>query len=315
MSGITCLMPCNTNSITVVSSPVSARQQTCRPSSSTTNPHVMAPYCMICSYRQNEDRPYPLFHLHSSPREVRILQGVEYSHSNLDYMCPTCKAMHSTFPDYGLNVVLGTSNLHNFHQPRDPRVTCPPDPFHIDWVTISGGNISDLTHAFTVDYKKQSRPMRVFVTAGLNDLLRGASRDTIVERFIHLKETIDKQNVWHPHAKNELVIATILNPPKLVWFEANGPPPANHNNRYKDIKEINDWLKNYNRENGRVCTPSFHRFGVRTIRRVQSHHLIQWRQSEPISDMVHLNDIWRVRMGQAIIKHFRGERERFGTLD
>ena len=275
----------------------------------------MAPYCMICRYRQAEERPYPLFHLHSSPREVRILQGVENTTSNPDYMCPTCRAMHATMPDYGLNVCLGTSQLHNFHQPWDPRVTCPPDPFHIDWVTISGGTIPDLTHAFTVDYKRQPRPMRVFVTAGLNDLLRGTSRDTIVERFIHLKETIDAQNVYHPHARNELVIATILNPPKLVWFEANGSPPANHNNRFKDIKEINDWLKNYNRDNGRVCTPSFHRFGVRTIRGVQSHQLSQWRQSEPFSDMVHLNDYWRVKMGQAVIKHFRGERDRFGTLD
>ena len=144
---------------------------------------------------------------------------------------------------------------------------------------------------------------------------RGASRDTILERFISLKETIDKQNDWHPHAKNELVIATILNPPKLVWFAANGPPPPNYVNHLKDVKEINDWLKNFNQSNGRVCTPSFHRLGVRTIRGVQSHHLSQWRQSEPISDMVHLSDHMRVRMGQAVIKHFRGEWDRFGTLD
>ena len=97
--------------------------------------------------------------------------------------------------------------------------------------------------------------MKVLVTAGLNDLLRGTSRDTIVERFIHLKETIYAQNAYHPQAKNELVIASILNPPKLVWFEANGPPPPDHNNRYRDIKEINDWLKYYNRANGRVCAP------------------------------------------------------------
>ena len=102
------------------------------------------------------------------------MQGVEYSNSNPDYMCPTCMAMHPTHPDIGLNVCLGTSQLHNFHQPWDPSVTCPPDPFHIDWVTICGGNISDLTHAFTVDYKKQPRPMRIFVTAGLNITMKSA---------------------------------------------------------------------------------------------------------------------------------------------
>ena len=91
--------------------------------------------------------------------------------------------------------------------------------------TISGGTIADLTHAFHVDYRRQLRPMRIFVSAGLNDILKGASRDTIVERFMNLKEVIDRQNLHHPHAKNELTIATVLNPPKLVCFDGNGPPP------------------------------------------------------------------------------------------
>ena len=33
--------------------------------------------------------------------------------------------------------------------------------------------------------------MRVFVTAGLNNVLRGATHNTVVERF---KETLDTQN-------------------------------------------------------------------------------------------------------------------------
>ena len=93
----------------------------------------------------------------------------------------------------------------------------------MDWVTISGGTISDLTHGYQVDYRKEVRPMRVLVAAGLNDLMRGESRDTIVERFIHLKETINVQNVHHPHVKNELVIATILTPPNLFGSKPMGP--------------------------------------------------------------------------------------------
>ena len=76
--------------------------------------------------------------------------------------------------------------------------------------------------------------------------------------------------------------------------------------------------------NGRICTPSFHRFGVRTARRrlgdgrvasVQSHQFSQWRQTEPTHDMVHLSDQWRIRMGQAVIRHFTVEFARFGALD
>ena len=40
----------------------------------------------------------------------------------------------------------------------------------------------------------------------------------------------------------------------------------------------------------------------------------QWRQSEPVHDMVHLSDAMRVRMGQAVIRHFSCEYDRFGAL-
>ena len=252
------------------------------------------------------------------------MQGVEDRSSPHNYMCPTCMDIHSTWPEVGLNVCLSDSQLHNFHHPRDPTVTCPPDPFHVDWVTISGGTIADLTHAFIVDYKRQPRPMRVLVSAGLNDLMRGASVTDMVARFINLKEVIEKQNSYHSHAPNEMVIATIINPPKLVWFEGNGPAPANFVNKLEMLKEVNSWIQFYNKENGRTCTPSFHRFGVRTARRklgngkianTQSHQFSQWRQSEPTHDMVHLSDQWRVRMGQAVMRWFKGEFDRFGVLD
>ena len=239
-------------------------------------------------------------------------------------MCPTCMTMHPTRPETGLNVCLSDSMLHNIHHPRDPTVVCPPDPFHVDWVTISGGTINDLTHAFIVDYWKETRPMRVLVSAGLNNLLRGATRDSMVEDFIHMKEVIQAQDAHHPHKQNELVVATVLNPPKLVWFAGNGPPPSDFNNHLKDIMELNSWIKFFNSENGRICTPSFHRFGVRTTRgrlgggpltSIQSHQFSQWRQSEPTRDMVHLSDRWRVRMGQAVLRHFQGEYQRNGVLN
>ena len=276
----------------------------------------MAPFCDICSYRQTgDDRPRPIFHLHSSAREVRIMQGVEYSTKNRNYFCTTCMTTHPTYLDYGLNVCLSDSQLHNFHHPRDPLVDCPPDSLHVDWLTISGGTIADLRHGYLVDYRKQPRAQRILVSAGFNDLMRGASRDTVVERFIHLKETIDAQNAHHPNSKNELVIATILNPPKLVWFSGNGDAPPNFQNRLQELKDLNSWIKFYNSQNGRICTPAFHRFGIRTIKGVLAHHFSQWRQSEPVADMVHLNDRMRVRMGQAVLRHFSGEIDRFGYLD
>ena len=135
---------------------------------------------------------------------------------------------------------------------------------------------------------------------------------------------VEAQDTYHPHKKNELVIATLLNPPKLVWFAGNGSPPTNFTNRLQDIKDINSWIKFYNIENGRLFTPCFHRFGVRTTRgrigdgpltSIQSHQFSQWRQSKLTRDMVHLNDRWRVRMGQAVLRHFEGEYTRNGVLE
>ena len=283
----------------------------------------MPPYCNICSYRQLSPRPQrSVHHRHFSAREVRIMQGVEFSTTNTTYMCPTCMTLHPIWPDYGLNVCLGTSQLHNIHHPRDTTVSCPADPLHIDWLTVSGGTIPDLEDAFLHDYKKQTRPMRILISAGLNDLVRGATRTKIMEHFLNLKRVVADQNFYHPHTKNELVIATILNPPKLVWFPDNGPPPANHVNLYQDIKELNDWIVLFNNEGNKI-TPRFHRFGVRSGTKMlkdatkvpfKTHQWNQWRQSEPVHDMLHLNDFWRVRMGGAVIKHFQGEHERFGKL-
>ena len=284
----------------------------------------MAPYCYICSYRQPTGPQRRVNHRHSSSREVRLMQGVDFSTQALTYMCPTCMEAHDTWPEYGLNVCLGTSHLHNVHHPMDPTVTCPPDPLHVDWVTISGGTITDLTNAFLHDYKRQCRPMRILVSAGLNDIIRGADRDTVVGRFIRLKEVIDEQNLFHAHASNQLTIAALLNPPKLVWFEGNGPAPDDHVNHLGDIKEINAWISNQNSNNGRTYTPRFNRFGVRCGRvwdegagsmvKYQQHQMNQWRESEPVHDKLHLNDQWRVRMAGAVVKHFQGELNRFGPL-
>ena len=182
-------------------------------------------------------------------------------------MCPTCMASHPVWPATGLNVCLGDSQLHDVHHPRDVSVSCPPDSLHIDWVTVPGGSITDLEHAFSVDYAKQTRPMRILLTAGLNDIVRGASVNDVVMRIMHLSNVVDDQNSRHPQVKNELVIATSLLPPKLVWFPDYGPPPAHHPNLLKEISELNSWIVYWNGLNNKG-TPRFNRFGVREGKKV-----------------------------------------------
>ena len=141
-------------------------------------------------------------------------------------MCTTCKSLHPDRPDVGLNVLVGTGQLHDLHNPRDPnKVPMGPDPLHIDWLTVVGATIGELEFAWLRDYASQAKPMRILLSAGIDDLDRGKSRDEIVESFMHFKLTVDRQNECHPGHHNELVIATIVNPPKYVWFKDNGPEP------------------------------------------------------------------------------------------
>ena len=91
------------------------------------------PECNICSYRRYAPLGcIPIYHLHYSSRETRFMQGVEGSTSNRVYMCPTCQIFHPWRVDYGLNVCLADSQLHEFNWPKDPEVHCPPDSRIID---------------------------------------------------------------------------------------------------------------------------------------------------------------------------------------
>ena len=283
-----------------------------------------APECNICSYRQ--EPPLVLKkvkHRHISAREIRIMQGVEYEDKNLEYLCPTCVSTHPARPETGLNVLVGDSNLHSIHTPRDEHsVRCPPDPVHIDWLTVCGATIPELEYTWKVDYGRSSRPMRILLSGGVNDLIRGKSRTDIVASILHFKNAVEHQNGYHNTRPNEFVVATVLNVPKLVWFPDNGTQPPNFVNLLSDIKELNSWIVFFNEQRGKV-TPRFHRLGVKNGTRknrqgkavhIQMHQWRQWRQSEPDNDKVHLSDEWRVRMGVQVTRHFIGEQERFGIL-
>ena len=283
----------------------------------------MPPLCTICSNHQ----PYPLYpksvyHRHSSAKEVRIMAGVEYDkYDNPLYLCPTCQVVHSARLSNTLNICLGDSMLHDFHIPKDQGISCPPDSSHVDWVTIPGGKISDLTLAWYLDYHHETRPMRVLCCAGINNLLEGGTKDTVMADLVHMKQVIDTNNRYHPRSKNEFTVATLINPPKLVWYDDNGSPPPNHVNKVAEVRDINDEIMRFNNNNGMLHAPRFQMLGVRTSKKwsddgswvpFKTHRWNQWRHTEPVHDKVHLSDQMRVKMGQAVVKYLEGEQERAG---
>ena len=249
------------------------------------------------------------------------MQGKEYSTSNREYLCPTCECYHPIRPYDGLNVCLGTRQLHEFHNPTEEGVLCPPDKLHVDWVTIPDATIPTLETAWEVDYLKYKVPLRVLLVAGINDLLNGGSKDSITNSILNLKNVIDDQNKLHPESPNDLIVATLFNPPVATWFPDNGSPPEGHVNRLQEIREINTWITEFNDSYGNT-TPRFHRFGVRSGRKIvngqysplQAHQFKKWRQSEDIKDMLHLNDTWRVKLGASVVAHFQSELDKKGPL-
>lgn len=289
------------------------------------DPQPGGPTCSICSYRQPPPlTPRPVGHSHNSPREIRKMQGVEYSEENVPYMCTTCRVSHKVRPDIGLNILLGDTNLHNIHTPRGLNMS-PPDPLHIDWLTISGATIKELEYAWQLDYGKYTRPMRILLSAGLADLDQGRSRNDIVADILHFRAVVNKQNDYHPLIQNEFVVATILNPPKLVWFEDNGPPPPNHVNLFSELKELNSWISYFNQQKDKL-TPGLHKYGVKNgTQRVYPkegvpytvkvhHHLMKQWEAGPVKDRLYLSDTWKVRLGVAVVRHFEGELKRYGVL-
>ena len=97
--------------------------------------------------------------------------------------------------------------------------------------------------------------------------------------------------------------------------------PLGHVNRLEEITSINNWITEFNLGYGNE-TPRFHRFGVRSGRKfvngrrmpLHAHQLGRWRQSEPVHDMVHLSDYWRIRLAKSVVNHFESEMRNKGVL-
>ena len=209
------------------------------------------------------------------------------------------------------------SQLHAFHRPRDQGVVCPPDSIHCDWLTIPGGKISDLDLAWRVDYHHEKKPMRILLVAGLNDLLKGGSRESVMSSIVHFQEMVVQNNRFHPGSQNQFAVAPLLCPPKLVWYADNGPMPVGHlGNRKEELDNLNNDILSFNAQNGLVHVPHFNTLGVRRTkmlfedgswRHVLQHRFNHWRANEQLWDKVHLADALRVRMGKMVLSYFEGE--------
>ena len=161
--------------------------------------------------------------------------------------------------------------------------------------------------------------MRILLVAGLNDLVKGGNKDTVMQNIQHFSQTVEAQNRYHSGERNEFAVAGILNPPKLAWHKDNHAPPRGYINRLGELTQLNEEISRFNTDNGMFCSPGFQNVGVRTTKiwhedgswsDFKAHRWQEWRRTEPDHDKLHLNDRMRIKMGQMVVKYFEGEMER-----
>ena len=246
-------------------------------------PHVQAAsqegsgQCQICSNTQPyPSQHYPVFHQHYSSQHLREILNVEVSGD--DYHCPSCRDRHKPFEnssDDRIKVVV-SDILHQVFATPGYR----GDRFHMDYVTIKGGYLPDLLHAFRLDYSRQTRPIDVVLVAGYSDLLYGYNREYIMDGYKEFANVVlEIGQKHHPDVANTVAIATLMYPPKLCWFRDNGPEPYNYRNEISKIDDLNHRIERLNNGNSIPIFPGFHSYGTRktTINTTDEHGELQVR--------------------------------------
>ena len=285
----------------------------------TVNAGYRAGVCYICSYSKENNEIVSIYHRHFSSLRLREMLGVEGTEKC--YLCPSCKSRHGSYPEDRVKIVVSDSTLHQFFAPPNYEDKPPykGDTMHTDYITVPGGCIDELYNAFRLDQKllPAAKPLDVVLVMGYNDLVKGHSRQFIMDCFEVFSELVlrlAKQN--HPDIPNTLAIASIMYAPQLSWFPDNGPEPLNYQNQMEKIDWLNARIHELNLKNSCPSYPRFHTYGVRTATRsthdrygylhqykVKSHRWEHWRE-QTRSNMLHLRNDRVFKMGTAVNNYF-----------
>ena len=282
------------------------------------NQHINR-YCETCSeFTPGGDikiKPKIYTHLHNSSKNYRI-QAPSDVWGN--YTCFTCShTPHSCKIGVRYPVIVSSSILNGWQGMRSFN-SYQGDPIHIDYITIPGATVKDLHHAFLAEYGNVHRPIDVLLVAGLNDVLKGATVQQIMQDIEEFKESVRSLCVLD-ETWSSFAVATLPFPPKLVKFDAE---TRNLQSNYIQVLiDLTTNIRELNRADAHPMIPTnlapcFHTWGMRINRHpriigpanllehVSTHRLTLWRELKP-KDMLHLNDHLRLKMGKSAIEYFK----------
>ena len=187
--------------------------------------------------------------------------------SGESYLCPSCKSRHRPYTEDRVKLVVGDSTVHEFFAPQGYTTThYEGDLVHVDYITIKGAYIHELVHAFRLECEQlqQAKPLDVVLVGGYADLLSGHNRDFILEGFRYFADRVLALGAkLAPHSKSTVAIASLMYPPKLAWFQDNGPEPYNYRNQKEKINWLNRKIDELNISNSVPTYPGFHTYGIR----------------------------------------------------
>ena len=122
---------------------------------------------------------------------------------------------HKLYLNQRVSVCIFSSPLHEFWAPRESRECYEGDSLHIEYITILNARINELTVAFGIQYLDDRRPMDVILVAGIDNLVKGQKKESLIKAYKHLVDLVKwQEEKFHPDVENTCGIATLYYPPQ-----------------------------------------------------------------------------------------------------
>ena len=272
------------------------------------NGHIYQ-YCETCSEFCSSSRKFMrvITHKHFSSIKYRLQAPID---ENGNYPCTQCRdTPHSFKTGRRYSVLLSSSTLHQWQGARTIN-RYKGDEIHVEQLTIPGATIEDIRHALEAEFKGTYRCIDVLAVVGLNDVMRGRSREQIIADYTRLQNTVHEL-APQEGGTNSIAIATMIIPPKIVQRGGG---------QLEKMVGINAAIMHMNQEQSQTrpvkLAPKFHtwgRTGERSyVNQARPRMLLagtdqirngQWREDEDTRKL-HLSDAARLRMGRACVGYF-----------
>ena len=119
------------------------------------------------------------------------------------YFCEPYKTVHSTVSNVQekLKVSVTSAEQHKYWEtetvPFSGGLPFNNTQIHVDYLSIPGARLNELTAAWEIEYFDEPRPMDVILVAGIGNVMKGHEVDSIMRSFKHISHN-NKSRMRNP---------------------------------------------------------------------------------------------------------------------